>query len=292
MSWLITPQQKTSAGIPWEQLGNRWTPAAITTALWLDAADVATIIATGSEVIQFNDKSGNAKNFTTVSGSRPSTGIETQNGKNVLSLNADFLTSANTSSAWTFLHDSTGSSVFAVCSFGISSNPNTLYGLIGTNGASAGLVGHAIWYDDRVSLSRNNAAISLVGNGTLGQPVCTNVALNAATANEPHIVGVISDPANATEANRSIIRIDGGTELKNNTALSTASTSGPSYTLQIGNVGNGSVPMTGQLAEVVIVPGIVMSLTRERIEGYLAHKWGLTANLPSDHPYKSAAPTL
>ncbi len=25
--------------------------------------------------------------------------------------------------------------------------------------------------------------------------------------------------------------------------------------------------------------------------GYLAHKWGLEANLPSDHPYKSTAPT-
>ena len=27
------------------------------------------------------------------------------------------------------------------------------------------------------------------------------------------------------------------------------------------------------------------------VEGYLAHKWGLTARLPSDHPYKSSAPT-
>jgi hypothetical protein len=28
----------------------------------------------------------------------------------------------------------------------------------------------------------------------------------------------------------------------------------------------------------------------ERVEGYLAHKWGQESNLPSDHPYKSAAP--
>ena len=28
----------------------------------------------------------------------------------------------------------------------------------------------------------------------------------------------------------------------------------------------------------------------EKIEGYLAHKWGLTANLPADHPYKINAP--
>jgi hypothetical protein len=31
---------------------------------------------------------------------------------------------------------------------------------------------------------------------------------------------------------------------------------------------------------------------RQRIEGYLAHKWGLVGSLPSGHPYKTAAPTL
>ena len=29
---------------------------------------------------------------------------------------------------------------------------------------------------------------------------------------------------------------------------------------------------------------------RQKLEGYLAWKWGLQASLPSDHPYKSAAP--
>lgn len=29
---------------------------------------------------------------------------------------------------------------------------------------------------------------------------------------------------------------------------------------------------------------------RQKLEGYLAHKWGLTANLPADHPYKTTPP--
>ena len=29
----------------------------------------------------------------------------------------------------------------------------------------------------------------------------------------------------------------------------------------------------------------------EKAEGYLAHKWGLTSNLPVSHPYKNTAPT-
>ena len=37
--------------------------------------------------------------------------------------------------------------------------------------------------------------------------------------------------------------------------------------------------------------GVPATDDRQRIEGYLAHKWGTTALLPAAHPYKSAAPT-
>jgi len=30
--------------------------------------------------------------------------------------------------------------------------------------------------------------------------------------------------------------------------------------------------------------------TRYKVEGYLAWKWGLVANLPSGHPYKNLPP--
>jgi len=47
----------------------------------------------------------------------------------------------------------------------------------------------------------------------------------------------------------------------------------------------------------IVIGEIIMvettdTTTRQKIEGYLAHKWGLTANLPNDHPYKTAAPTV
>jgi hypothetical protein len=54
-----------------------WTPAQITTALWLDAADVGTVTTSGGQVTQINDKSGNARNFTGASGTRPLTGAAT-----------------------------------------------------------------------------------------------------------------------------------------------------------------------------------------------------------------------
>lgn len=47
---------------------------------------------------------------------------------------------------------------------------------------------------------------------------------------------------------------------------------------------------TGDLYELIIVSGSISQGDRELIEGYLAHKWALTANLPVGHPYKSVAP--
>jgi hypothetical protein len=46
-----------------------------------------------------------------------------------------------------------------------------------------------------------------------------------------------------------------------------------------------------QLGELILGPG---SLTQSQIDsafGYLSHKWSLEGNLPTEHPYKSAAPS-
>ncbi len=48
----------------------------------------------------------------------------------------------------------------------------------------------------------------------------------------------------------------------------------------------------GEIAEVVGYEGSLANLTRVKIEGYLASKWGLLDKLPSDHPHKIARPTF
>lgn len=45
----------------------------------------------------------------------------------------------------------------------------------------------------------------------------------------------------------------------------------------------------GKLGEIIITTN-VSTVNRQKIEGYLAHKWGLTAQLPADHPYKTTHP--
>jgi hypothetical protein len=46
----------------------------------------------------------------------------------------------------------------------------------------------------------------------------------------------------------------------------------------------------GSFAEVIALGAPATSEQAELIEGYLAHKWGLAASLPGDHPYKSSPP--
>jgi len=48
----------------------------------------------------------------------------------------------------------------------------------------------------------------------------------------------------------------------------------------------------GNIAELIIVDTDSSTGLRQTIEGYLAWKWGLVADLPAGHPYKSAPPTL
>jgi hypothetical protein len=75
-----------------------FTPLDLNPALWLDAADTATITESGGFVSQWNDKSGNNRNFTqAVGASQPATGTRTQNGLNVLDFDGsnDFLNGGN-----------------------------------------------------------------------------------------------------------------------------------------------------------------------------------------------------
>lgn len=50
------------------------------------------------------------------------------------------------------------------------------------------------------------------------------------------------------------------------------------------------VPFTGGVAEILIYNAILSTADRQQVEGYLAWKWGFQVDLPSNHPFKNAAP--
>jgi len=67
-----------------------------------------------------------------------------------------------------------------------------------------------------------------------------------------------------------------------------AATSTPTIGSSIGN----TMFFKGWIAECFFLDGPPSVSNRQKSEGYAAWKWGLQANLPASHPYKSAAPRV
>ena len=60
----------------------------------------------------------------------------------------------------------------------------------------------------------------------------------------------------------------------------------------IGAASVGGQPLTGDIAEILVGGATLTTANREKIEGYLAWKYGLQANLPSDHTYRFSKPKI
>ena len=59
---------------------------------------------------------------------------------------------------------------------------------------------------------------------------------------------------------------------------------------RIGSYRDNKAGFGGKIREIIIFNGYLTEADRQNIEGYLAHKWSLTTNLPADHPYKNYGP--
>lgn len=93
--------------------------------------------------------------------------------------------------------------------------------------------------------------------------------------------------------------VDGGPLLSaaSNSAVTTASLVSQTDLLQPSafayKIGKGTPSyqsLNGFIAEVVVTDTLLSTADRQKLEGYLAWKWGLVANLPSGHPYKIKPP--
>jgi hypothetical protein len=291
MSWQVTPS------FTWNE--TVWNPSMITTALWLDAADASTVTTVSSAVSQWNDKSGNGRNAAqSTAGNRPAYQASAQNGLNAVRFTAassHFLT-AGTTSTWNFLHNGNSSAVFIVArARSTGDNPNAVHCYLSTGGAASGNIGYYIAYDDTASFSRNNALHTRAANAAAGGPGTYSIFDNTNDKITPgtyHIISSYVDADNATAVNRNAGRIDGSAAFGSNVSTNAPSASNSTYALTLGRdlVGT-SLDFTGDICEVLIFNTQPDTLDRQKLEGYLAHKWGLTANLPGDHPYKTVGPT-
>ena len=72
-----------------------------------------------------------------------------------------------------------------------------------------------------------------------------------------------------------------------NSYSSSSSTNGIIWDINQGSYGGESTD--SQIGDFIIIPTALTEEDRQKLEGYLAHKWGLTARLPENHPYKNNA---
>ena len=94
---------------------------------------------------------------------------------------------------------------------------------------------------------------------------------------------------NAVAVSSVLARIN-GVRTATNTAATSQETADLGFLL--GNRGDTDVATDLDFWEVIVCEGKMTAADIHRMEGYLAAKYGIQANLPGDHPYRSAAPTV
>ena len=265
-----------------------WTPAALglLLALWLDANDSSTITLNGFTVSQWRDKSGNNRHASQSTVARQPTYITS--GKRALSFNG-------TNSALSLANDLSilnAHSIFVAAENIATINAATTSQLLLSGGTYAG--------------TGTNTSEFYLGAGSVTGNI-TNERLSGIVVAEPvpgQVYGYGKTDAdvsggfllsNAFSASNNSFR----GRLNGSNDFATASSAGgytsnntryPSVIRGIGHRKELSSYWNGQIWEIIVVPDYLSLSDTELIEGYLAHKWDLTANLPNNHPFRFTPP--
>lgn len=226
-------------------------------ALWLDAADRNTLTLSGSNITQWNDKSGYGFNAVPVSGN-------------------------------TIVFKSPGQNNLPVCNFGnnrmnISNfNWRTKFTVALVTQANAGTFLYSLWgsnyinyvYGGNWNLVFLNTSLAL-NDSTIAQGT---TATGSAFCIAIYQYGLMGTPPtwrlNGTQ--RSTVYVSGSYP-------SDVSLSG---TLFINGNGSNNID-TSQIAEIIHYNDNLTASQCQQLEGYLASKWGLLGNIPATHPFKN-----
>lgn len=258
MSFTLRDMAFLAAGVE----GGTWTPADITTALWLDASDGTTLfnattggslVVDGGTVRRWEDKSGNGRHATN------STGPIYSAANDRLQFNGS--TYLQCAPGWGNYWE-----LIAVIKF-----DNTSALQVPFRESSAGNGSTIIGY------TTANTAFYRIRDTLSG----LSTSLSSEFGTTTRIVGLSS-----RTTNRGAVYRDGTQR------VDFAVSGSVGANLYLGINGTFLVQgLQGSISEFIVLPAEADTTTRQKLEGYLAHKWGLTTNLPSDHPYKSVAPT-
>ena len=114
------------------------------------------------------------------------------------------------------------------------------------------------------------------------QTGATIVSDSAVSDNTPVIAGAVRT------SGTSRLYIDGAVQTQTTTTAADLTNSAVRLGSETGQFGAWS----GEIYEVIVGRGTLTDSDRERIEGYLAHKYGRQGNLPSTHKYRYGPPRV
>jgi uncharacterized repeat protein (TIGR02543 family) len=250
--------------------GTPWAPTILTMAAWYDAADTNTITQSGGLVSQLRDKSGNNRHMTQgTSANKPISGSSI-NGFHAIQATSDnnhYM--VNTNTVW---NRATMDTTIALVLEKVSTG--TEYG-VAIGGGTADTV---YKYPEVASVSTgirvNTRSTPGLDTGTIGTDV----------RSVPSFVV-------AQVASNSLHVWQDGSSVYSGTLTNAVPIANPENVLYLFDRRPGGDTFLGKIGEAVVIQNAVLSTSdRQKMEGYLAHKWGMAANLPSDHPYKAAPP--
>ncbi len=247
-----------------------FTPADISPVFWFDADDASTITESGGVISQVNDKSGNANHASqSSSGSRPTVVASAQNGMAGISFDGsnDFLEFDNPAGVR-------------------ANNAKTIYALwVGQSGVGLYDFTIATRYLSSTDLSRGyiaraESSVGLAYDHTGNGQARAGTYTDGSTAFARWTTGA-NGATPGFELNGTVLTLAANT-------LGTALTETSPDRTTIGQQGGGYGGF--YLLELVGVTGNPGTAVHDQMAGYFAHRWGLTANLPSGHPYKTTPP--
>ena len=249
-----------------------WNPSMVGPSLWLDAADASTITEVGGAVSQWNDKSGNSRHAVqaTANNQPVYTASSLINSKPAI----DFTTNRLTTLTTPTIPNNTIASSLPIFVLGVFYNRYSVSSFQSPIGARPG--GGSWWTFLRpvggtdMEIGFHGGSQLWSGNYSTNQSALISWSVNPSSRLNTHLNGVlIQNP------------LAGPFSTQQNSPLSIGA--GSSLTT--------SENYEGLIGEIIFLTSEISVSNRQKLEGYLAHKWGLTGNLPSDHPYKTVGPT-
>jgi hypothetical protein len=252
-SFSYYPKRLSNTALPALTRLTLWTPSQISTALWLDAADASTIVLNGSTVSQWNDKSGNDFHLSQATAAdQPAYEATGFNG----------LPTVN----WAAINHALRTSM---------SLPATDLNLFCA--ADSNSLTQSTYILDIETARRVFTTSGQIFSGSW------NPATSPITGAGQRIYGFTTGPTNQ-------IIYENGTAKSTLAPIPAGVVSG---IVALGNrFGANNFGMNGKMSEFVFVSGTLSTTDRQKLEGYLAWKWGLVNSLPAGHPYKNSPPTI